>query len=190
VVGATLALTNPVGRRERALRAALLTTLCVLTLVVLASALRRLDLYEDAYGLSRLRLAADSVALWLGGLFVLVLAGGIARSLRRHFVEVVLLGSAAALLGLSVANPDGIVAGRKIDRWRETGKLDIEYLGTLNADAAPAIAELPSPLEQVAISPLAERLGPSDPGMSYNLSRERARRILSEEPVAGQLGRG
>jgi hypothetical protein len=178
VVGATLWFTSPEGRRERALRTALLAMLCVLTLIVLASALRRLDLYEGAYGLSRLRLAANSVAIWLGGLFVLVLAAGIVGSLRRHFAEVVLLGSAAALLGFSVANPDGIVAGRNVERWRETGRLDVGYLGVLSADAAPAIAVLPSPLRDVALRPVADRLEPSDPWFAYNLSRQRARRIL------------
>lgn len=180
VVGAALLFTNPVGRRQRALRDALLAMLCLFTLVVLASALRRLDVYEDAYGLSRLRLAVDSFVLWLGGLFVLVLGAGIVRPLRRHFAEVVLLGSAAALLALSLANPDRIIAARNIDRWRETGKLDVEYLGELSADAAPAIADLPSPLRDVALSPLAERLEPSEPWFSYNLSRARARTMLSQ----------
>ena len=118
--------------------------------------------------------------LWLGGLFVLVLGAGIVRPLRRHFAEVVLLGSAAALLALSLANPDRIIAARNIDRWRETGKLDVEYLGTLSADAAPAIADLPSPLPDVALSPLAERLEPAEPWFSYNFSRARARTMLSQ----------
>jgi hypothetical protein len=191
VVGAALLFTNPLGRRQRALRDALLAMLCLFTLVVLASALRRLDVYEDAYGLSRLRLAVDSVVLWLGGLFVLVLAAGIVGHVRRHFVEAVLLGSAAALLALSSANPDRIIAGRNIERWRETGKLDVEYLGELSADAAPAIAELPPSLEAVALAPLRARLAEPDPWFSYNVSRARARAVLSERSVvSGSLGYG
>ena len=58
---------------------ALLAALCVLTLVVIASALRRLELYEEAYGFTRLRLTADAILLWLGALFVLVLAAGRVR---------------------------------------------------------------------------------------------------------------
>lgn len=179
VIGATLVAATTRDRRERALRNALLASLCLLTLVVLASALRRLDLYEEAYGLSRLRLAADSVALWLGGLFALVLAAGLVRSVRRRFTEIVLLGSAATLLAFTLANPDGIVARRNVERWRETGRLDVDYLGTLSADAAPAIAQLPAPLEEAASAPLTERLETPDPWYSYNLSRARARGVLN-----------
>jgi hypothetical protein len=175
VVGAALLCTRPDGRRQRILRDALLATLCLFTLVVLASALRRLDVYEEAYGLSRLRLAVDSFVVWLGGLFVLVLVAGIAAPVRRHFAEAVLVGSAAGLLGLSLANPDRVIAARNIDRWRETGKLDVEYLGELSADAVPAIAELPPPLEEAALAPLTARLADPDPWFSYNLSRARAR---------------
>ena len=177
VVGGAVVFARPVGRRQRVLRDALLAMLCLFTLVVLASALRRLDVYEDAYGLSRLRLAVDSFVLWLGGLFVLLLAAGIAGPVRRHLAEAVLLGSAAALLALSLANPDRIIAARNIDRWRETGKLDVEYLGELSADAAPAIAGLPQSLRVVALAPLTARLADADPWFSYNLSRARARKL-------------
>ena len=44
----------------------LLGALLCLTLVVLVSALHRLRLYEDAFGLTRLRLLAEGIALWLG----------------------------------------------------------------------------------------------------------------------------
>jgi hypothetical protein len=179
VVGAAVLFTNPVGRRQRVLRDALLAMLCLFTLVVLASALRRLEVYEDAYGLSRLRFAVDSFVLWLGGLFVLVLAAGLIRSVRRRFAEIVLLGSATAFLAFTLANPDGIVAGRNVERWRETGKLDVDYLGALSADAAPAIAHLPPALEEIAFRPLAARLATPDPWFAYNLSRARARGVLN-----------
>ena len=67
----------------------LLAALCVLTLVVLASALKRLGLYEETYGFTRLRLAAHAALLYLGALFCLVLvtrsrAGRWWRSRRRR----------------------------------------------------------------------------------------------------------
>ena len=50
----------------------LIAALCLLTLVVLISALKRLALYEDTFGYTRLRLAAHAAILYLGALFVLV----------------------------------------------------------------------------------------------------------------------
>ncbi|MBA2384670.1 MAG: DUF4173 domain-containing protein [Actinobacteria bacterium] len=41
---------------------------------MLVSALQRLRLYETAFGLTRPRLFAETVALWLGALLVLVLS--------------------------------------------------------------------------------------------------------------------
>ena len=72
------------GDRARAARLARAASscsalLCALTLVILASALKRLGLYEEAFGFTRLRLMAHGAILWLGGLFVLVAAAGALR---------------------------------------------------------------------------------------------------------------
>ena len=87
--------------------ALLLGGLCLLTLVTVASALHRLSLYEDAFGLTRPRLAAETLSLALGGLFVLVLIGGILRLGRRQVVRAALAGLALGLLAFSLSNPDG-----------------------------------------------------------------------------------
>ena len=60
----------PLGPRRRQLLRVLLAALCLLTLVVLASALKRLGLYEETYGFTRLRFAAHAALLYLGALFV------------------------------------------------------------------------------------------------------------------------
>ena len=78
VAALTLGVIALARRDDRALRL-LLGLLCALTLVVLASALKRLGLYEEAFGFTRLRLLAHGGILWLGGLFVLVLAAGVLR---------------------------------------------------------------------------------------------------------------
>ena len=73
--------------RDRRLLAALLGPLCALTLVILASALHRLDLYVDAYGLSRLRAVVIATCWWLAAVFLVVLVAGVvvrALGTRRH----------------------------------------------------------------------------------------------------------
>src|SRR3954470_21568421 len=58
------------ARRDSPVLSLLLGLLCALTLVVLASALKRLELYEEAFGFTRLRLLAPAAVLWLRGPFV------------------------------------------------------------------------------------------------------------------------
>ena len=64
--------------RERLLPAAL----CVLTLVVLRLGARRLGLYEETYGFTRLRFAAHAALLYFAALFGLVLVARSPRALR------------------------------------------------------------------------------------------------------------
>jgi hypothetical protein len=178
VVGATVSLARTTTRRQALSQRALLGVLCLLTLVVLASALRRLELYEDAFGLTRLRLGAEGIGVWLGGIFVLVISAGLARRARRQLRPMLILGTAIGLLAFSLANPDGLIAKRNVQRWRESGKLDVGYLRTLSADAAPAASTLPPALEGAAFSSLRDRLATGDSWSSFNLARWDARRIL------------
>jgi len=165
--------------RDALLVRVLLGTLCALAIVVVISALHRLRLYEDAFGLTRLRLLAEAFALWLGGLFGLLIAAGIVARVLRQLPRAVLVGTAAALLAFSLANPDGLIAERNVERWRDTGRLDVAYLQTLSADAADALAELPPELRSEALAPLAARLARDEPWSSANLSRHRARSSIA-----------
>ena len=93
-----------------------LGALCVLTLVVVASALHRMDLYQDAYGFTRLRLLVDVFEGWLGLVVLGVLVAGI--RLRGWWLpRMALLSGAALLLGLAVANPDAWIARHNIERY-------------------------------------------------------------------------
>ena len=66
--------------RERLVLRVTLGALCGLTLVVVASALHRMDLYQQAYGFTLLRVLVDAFELWLGLLVVLVLVAGVRLS--------------------------------------------------------------------------------------------------------------
>jgi hypothetical protein len=177
VKGATL-FAGPRTRAEQLLLQALLGLLGVLTIVIVASAFHRLRLYESAFGLTRLRLAAEAFALWLGGTFALLLAVG---ALRRTvtFPRVVLVWAAVALVAFSVANPDARIAQRNVDRWRETGRIDLEYASRLSADATPALSRLPAGLRDEALEKITDELVGAEPWTSANLSRRRARELLA-----------
>jgi hypothetical protein len=139
----------------------LLGLLCALTLVVLASALKRLGLYEEAYGFTRLRLMAHGAILWLAALFALILAAGALKRgalLPRATVAL----SALAALTFALSNPDGWIASHNLAR---AGEVDRAYLHDLSADAEPALAGT-----GLAAHP------PADSALSWNYGRARARR--------------
>ncbi len=162
---AVIAATRRWTEGDRAQRM-LLGGLCVLTLVVLVSAHRRLGLYVDAFGLTRSRAFAQWEILWLGALFALLLLAHSRPWLPR--AAVVLSGIALLLLGMS--NPDARVAETNLERYRATGSLDLGVIGSLSSDAAPALARARLPRDCWFSAP--DRGG----GIAgFNLSRHRAR---------------
>lgn len=163
----------------RLLLRALLGVLCLLTLVILASALRRLGLYEDAFGFTRLRIVAHATGLWLGGLFLLVLLAGVTHH-SRWLPRTTVAFTGVSLLGFSLANPDGLVAERNVDRWRSTGKIDVAYARSLSADAVPALLRLPPSLGERALVDVRARLARDEPWSSVNVARSRARDALAQ----------
>ena len=163
------------GAGDRRLLQVLLGVLCALTFVVLASALRRLGLYEEAFGFTRARLMAHVAILLLGAVFVLVVvAGALRRSdwLPRSVVTL----AAATFAALTLANPDGLIAARNVDRYEATGKLDADYVRALSADAVPALAGLPERLG--VLDEQRARLADPDGWPELNVGRERARAAL------------
>jgi hypothetical protein len=178
VVGAATVFALTETRSDRLLLRALLGLLCSLTIVVLASALHRLLLYEDVYGLTRARLLAEAFALWLGALFALVLAAGLARRVREQLPRIAVAVTAAGLIAFSLANPDRLIAERNVERWRATGEIDRYYFSTLSADAVPALVGLPPRIRDVAFNWRRRDLAREEPWGSANLSRRQARRLL------------
>ena len=181
VIGLAAAAAETPRRRDRNLLRVLLSALCLLTGVILLSCLRRLELYEDVFGSTRLRLAVEATAFWFAGLFALLLAAGAIGAVRERLAGIVLAGTAVALLAFSLANPDGIVAGRNVAHERETGRFDLAYTAGLSADAVPALARLPASLREDALEAAEANLAVDDPWSSLNLAREEARAILAAE---------
>jgi hypothetical protein len=146
---------------ERLLPAAL----CVLTLVVCVSALRRLGLYEETYGFTRLRFTAHAALLYFAALFALVL---VTRSPRA-----VVALTASTVLAFALSDPDRRIATHNLERYERTGKIDVGYLMTLGPDATPALAGVVRP-PCVA----------DDGIMGFNLARAAARRTSTARRTA------
>jgi hypothetical protein len=162
--------------RDRRWTSLVLGALCLGTLGVVASALRRMDLYVDAFGLSRLRMSAVLAEIVLAAILLLVLAAGVRWRgpwLPRAAVQVV----AVAVLVLAAVNPDA-----QIVRYNTTAgaraALDTAYLEGLSADAVPAFAELDEPLRSCLLA----RVSVDPPAVvwEWNLGQERAERTLAQ----------
>jgi hypothetical protein len=158
--------------RDRLVLRTVLGTLCLLTLVVVASALHRMDLYQQAYGFTILRVLVDGFELWLGLLVVLVLVAGLRLS-GWWLPRAALLGAALFVLVAGLTNPEAWVAQRNIERYQATGQLDVFYLASLGPDADPTImAGLPRDVATCIVS-VGGLQGP-EPVLSWNLGRARS----------------
>lgn len=164
-----------------------LGALCAETLVVVASALYRMDVYQEAYGFTRLRLLVDVFEGWLGVLVLAVVVSGI--GLRGAWLaRFALISGVVGLLGLALVNPDAWIARHNLARYDDTGRVDWFYLRDLSDDAVPVLTELTG---NDRVCALAGRQAPDDDWLEWNLGRSRADHALEgADPLsmAGTVG--
>lgn len=169
---------------DRTLVRGVLGTLCALALVVVASAVRRMDMYVEAYGLTRLRISVLTMELWLGLVIVLIMAAGVWGA--RWLPRAVAAGAVAGVLAFGLVSPDGMIAERNVERYETTGRFDIEYARGLSADAVPALDRLKEPMRSCALWDIAADLEDraNSPWYATSWGEAEARRILEERPVS------
>ncbi|MFD5628338.1 DUF4153 domain-containing protein [Streptomyces sp. NPDC127072] len=171
------------GGRDRKLVRGVLGTLCVLALVVVASAVRRMDMYVEAYGLTRLRVSVVAMELWLGLVIVLIMAAGVWGA--RWLPRVVAASAAAGVLVFGLVSPDALIAERNVQRYEDTADFDLDYARNLSADAVPALDRLEEPLRSCALRTIAAGLEENDtPWYATSWGEVRARDILRDRPVS------
>lgn len=169
------------SRRDRVVERLVLGMLCALALLVVVVALRRLGLYEQAYGFTRLRLWVHAFELWLGLVIVLVAAAGV-RLWTGWLPRTVAASGALGLLLLAAVDPDALVARHNVERFEATGRIDASYLSGLSADAVPVLDDLPDPYRSRVLGPIAARIAGPEPWYAANLGRARGRAILERSP--------
>jgi hypothetical protein len=164
---------------DRVLLRVLLGALAFGALVVVASALWRMSIYEQAYGYTRLRVLVSAVELALGAMFLLVVAAGV-RLRFGWLPNAVAAVWVLTVLGLATLNPDRFIAAHNVARYAQTQRIDVGYLSSLSADAAPELDRLPAELRRCALWGLAVDLADHhDDWRTYNVSRARAARIVA-----------
>jgi hypothetical protein len=140
--------------------------LVALTLAILASALFRMRLYQQEFGLTELRFYTTAFMAWLGVVLVWLVVtvlrapapGGDNRG-RRRFAFGARVASLALVVALDLINPDALIARTNLSRAAAgVGQpLDTEYLAqTLSADAMPVsvvgLAAVPDPAVQAKLA--------------------------------------
>lgn len=153
--------------------------------VIMASAFLRLSLYEEAFGFTTLRLYSHAFIILLGAIFALLVYKIIVDHRDATFAFRSFLAVLVFAAGMNLFNPDAFIAEKNLDRYAETGKLDVIYLTDLSADATPVtISALDAPDENVrgAVGRLLldglNSTSTRKSWQSWNISRENERSLL------------
>jgi hypothetical protein len=154
-----------------------------LTLIILASAMRRLSLYEDAFGYTLLRVHTH-VFMWALGAVLAWRAVTLWWKPERFAV-----GAFATALGsvlvLNFLNPEAFIIRHNLERYERTGSLDTEMFQDLSADAVPGLVQADANLPEAhrwgvafVLKQQRTRLEQRDSFSEWNVSRFLARRAL------------
>jgi hypothetical protein len=166
-----------------------------LLFVVVASALQRMYLYEQEFGLTQLRLYTTVFMLWISAVLIWFVLT-VLRGLRERFAFGALVAGFAALLVVNAMNPDALIARTNIERAQDGEELDAYYLTTLSADAAPVLIEaLPEigdrrtgsdyTVEEAVLDRWAKN---QTDWRSWNLGRSRAYQLVESRGESAVLG--
>jgi len=166
-----------------------------LTAVVLASALLRLRIYQDAYGWTELRFYVLATIVWLAiGIGVTIVL--LARDRMRWLLHGLAIAAVVVLVGINLVGPSRLIAEQNVARVLDpslvpadgrTG-LDVTYAIRLGDDAIPALVSALPALDPADRAELERRLRSRREALaaaettgwpSWNLGREAARTALA-----------
>lgn len=164
--------------------------LIALEFVIMASAVKRMALYVNEFGLTELRLYTTAFMGWMALIFIWFVPT-VLRGKGDRFAFGALAAGLLIALGLNVLNPDAFIARTNITRLTQSvasneRPLDASYLARLSADAVPSLLQaLPSiPREegcQAATILLQRWSTPSADWRTWNWSRVQAEQLVATQ---------
>ena len=160
----------------------------LLLFVIMASALQRLRLYQNEYGLTEQRLYPTAFLGWLAVVFVWF-ALTVLRGRRERFAFGAMVAGYLLLATLHFLSPEAFVVRVNAARAAAGRSFDVRYALSLSADAVPQlISALPSlnPQDRGAVADHLLRRWSSPDGSwrTWSLARARARRAVAENTAA------
>lgn len=158
-------------------------------IVIIISAYKRLMLYQATYGMTELRLYVAGFIIFLGIIFLVLAAKLILKKQHNFFAFSTLVCVILFIVSFNLLNPDKFIAQQNIERFRETGKIDVYYFAELSADAVPSFLSVYDSIREedkywVKDNLLAKKTQlelDSRHWQSYNDSREKALEVLSQK---------
>jgi hypothetical protein len=176
-------------------------TQVLLLFVIMISAVQRMRIYQNEFGLTELRLYTTAFMGWLAVVF-LWFAATVLRGKREHFAFGALVVGFGMIATLHFLNPDAFIVRMNIARAQAGRRFDTSYAVSLSADAVPALVIALPKLSQAARQEVANHLLAqwSPPGYSDwragSWSRRKAWQVTAENLPrllrwkAGQPGGG
>lgn len=176
------------GAGEMRLFRGLALLMVALVGVMLVSAARRMGLYTEAFGLTRLRLWTSVFMAWLAMLFVVQILA-LFRVRQNVFSFGLVLVGVGFFVTMNVINADARIAAHNIDR-AISGELEWDtcYLSYLSADAIPVMVdryeqhnvdELGVLLHQLYTSRTRYIFGTDDSVFAYNHGHAQAKAAIN-----------
>lgn len=110
----------------------------LMTIIILASAYKRLQLYEEAYGFTQLRVQVHVFMIWLA-LLMAVFFVMLVIHRPRWFATATLIVMIGIVGTLDVLNQDAFIVRQNLERARHGEELDVAFLGSLSEDAVPLL---------------------------------------------------
>lgn len=136
------------GKGASAVHKALSLIFSLFTLILIATALAKLSMYIDTYGLTQKRVYAAWLMLVIAVFFILIPVGSFVKRIPVGAVSLAVLVVAFAILGLS--NVDGAIAKYNVSHYLsgDLQQLDLETLYELGDPAVPHLVELADRLDK------------------------------------------
>lgn len=176
--------------REKRVFLPLAYVLLACVFVILASALQRLSLYIESFGLSLSRVFAVAFIVWLAG-NLLSFAATSARGRERGFASGLLVSGVLTIFLVALANPAAVVARVNLERpLQANAQMDWHYLLNLGPDAVPTLLrdlpQLPKQVQCEMANALLRRYGDESANnardwRSWNYGHARARSAVGHE---------
>jgi len=177
------------GRRIIAAMRSFLTILVIFTFVLLISAFYRMLIYEQAYGFTYLRIFVQVFMIMLFFLFIMNII--YIWHTNLPIIKYYFIISLSIYIIMNFTNVDVIIAKNNINRYFNTGQIDMPYLKGLSYDAAPELQKLHQSIKSSAVLKEKQMIGEiekyfqeSKPELknqkswqSYNISKYRAEQI-------------
>ncbi|MFL0246035.1 DUF4153 domain-containing protein [Candidatus Clostridium stratigraminis] len=162
----------------------LFSLLILFTLNMLYSANFKLSLYESSYGYTYLRVFVHLFMLLLFILSIILLIGIWYRKLS--IVKSIIITTITMYTVINYINIDAFIAKKNIERYNNTGKVDISYLTSLSYEAVPYLIQLRNAEDPNIRTAIDKKLDNMKAEIlrqkhlnEFNISRSRAEKLLN-----------